>query len=48
MRENRLRWSNHVHKGPVDVKIRKIDCLDVIGTSRRRERPKKAWLKIEK
>lgn len=38
----------HVQKGPIDAILRNIDSLDVTGTSRKRERPKKIWIETVK
>lgn len=35
MRENRLRWFNHVYRKPIVAAVRKIDCSEVTGISRR-------------
>lgn len=45
-RDTRIRWFSHVQLRPIDTTIRKIDCLKVIGTSRRKERPKKISIEI--
>lgn len=44
MRENRLRWFGHVRRRHVDATIIRIDCLEVMVTSREKGRPKKSWL----
>lgn len=45
MRENRFWWFGHVRKRPVNVTIRWLDSLAVIGISMLKERPKKTWIK---
>lgn len=49
MKENRLSWFGHIQRRrPTNATVRKINCLEGTGTSRRRERPKKGWIGIFK
>lgn len=44
MRENRLRLSGHAHgQQPIDTTVKRINWLEVRGTSRTKGRPKKTW-----
>ncbi|XP_070019458.1 uncharacterized protein [Nicotiana sylvestris] len=43
MREARLRWFGHVQRRSPDAPVRRCEQLDVEGTRRGRERPKKYW-----
>lgn len=41
MRKKRLKWFRHIIRRPIEVTVRRIDCLNVARISRGRERPKK-------
>ncbi|XP_070007787.1 uncharacterized protein [Nicotiana sylvestris] len=41
MREARLRWFGHIQRRSTDAPVRRCERLDVVGTMRGRERPKK-------
>lgn len=44
MGETRLRWLGLVQRRPIDAIMRKINCLEVTGTSWGRGRPNKNWI----
>ena len=43
MRENRLRWFEHVQRKPIEAPVRRIETIIVEG-KRSRGRPKKTWV----
>lgn len=44
MRENRLRWYEHVLMRPMDAIVKKDEMINSSGTRRGRRRPKKTFL----
>lgn len=41
MRENHLRWYEHMHRRHLDAIVRRCEMINVNGTRRGKERPKK-------
>lgn len=41
MKVTYLRWFGHVRRRPVYATVKDIDSIEVIGTTRRKKRPKK-------
>ena len=49
MRENRLRWFDHIQRKPINAPVRKSDAIHVEGNDARgRGRPKLIWIEIIK
>lgn len=46
MRENRVRWFDHVQRRFIDATVRRIDRLEVTGASRGGGRRKKTWKEL--
>lgn len=34
MSKNRLRWNGNIHRRSIDVKMKRIGCLEIIGSFR--------------
>ena len=48
MRENRLRWFDHIQRRPINAPVRKSDAIHIEGNARERGRPKLTWIEIIK
>ena len=48
MRENRLRWFDHIQRRPMNALVRKCDSIHIEGNARGRGRPKLTWVEIIK
>ena len=48
MRENQLRWFDHIQRRPTNAPFNKSDAIHIEGNVRGRERPKLTWIEIIK
>ena len=46
MRENRLRWFDHVGRRPIDAPVRRVEKIDIEQGKKLRRRPKMTWLNV--
>ena len=48
MRENRLRWFDHLRCKPTDALVRKVEKIDIVQSKKLRGRPKMTWMEVVK
>ena len=46
MRENRLRWFDHVRHKRKDVLVRQVEHINLRQVKRAQRRPKKTWMEL--
>jgi len=46
MRENRLRWFDHVRRRPTDAPVRRVERINLGKVKRAQGRPKKTWTEV--
>ena len=46
MRENHLRWFDHIGRKPIDASIRRVEKIDIEQGKKLRERSKMTWLEV--
>ena len=46
MRENHLRWFDHVRRKPTDAPIRRVERIKLGQVKRAQGRAKKVWMKL--
>ena len=46
MRENSLRWFDHVRCRPADAPVRRVERINFEQVKRAQERPKKTWMEV--
>ena len=46
MRENYLRWFDHVRRGPTDAQVGRVERMKLGQVKRAHGRPKKTWMKV--
>ena len=46
MKENRLRWFDHIGRRPMDAPDRKVEKIDIEQDKKLKGRPKMTWLEV--
>jgi len=46
MRENRLRWFDHVRRRPTDAPVRRVGPIKLGQVKEAQGRPKKTWMEV--
>ena len=46
MRENHLRWFDHVRRRPTDAPVRQVERINLGQVKRAQGRPKKTWMEV--
>ena len=46
MRENHLRWFDHVRRKPTDVSVWRVEHINLGQVKRAQGRPKKTWMEV--
>ena len=48
MRENRLRWFDHIRRKQMDALVRRVEKIDIVQGKKLKERPKMTWMEVVK
>ena len=48
MRENRLRWFDHIGRRPMDALVRRMEKIDIEQCKKLKRRPKITWMDLVK
>ena len=48
MRENYLRWFDHIGRRPTNTPVRRVEKIDIIQGKKLRGKPKMTWMEIVK